>query len=89
MKVHFKELQVGSCFFMGNNAEMKKKVSEAKASQVKTTGKVSTRKVKGDPEVESSPCELKFLGVGLRRHPDVMVEIGDGNPFRKGKGKRK
>lgn len=58
---------------------MKKKTSEDKATEVKKNGRVSTRKVKGDPDVKPVDCPLKFLGVGLRRHPDQIVEIGDGN----------
>lgn len=86
MKMFFKDLLVGSCF-IGPKGDMKKKVSESKASQVnEESGKVSTRKVKGAAEVEPSACELRYLGVGLRRHPDVVIEIGDGNPFR---GKRR
>jgi hypothetical protein len=79
MKVRFKGLAVGTCFFQGANPEMKKKVGERKASVVKDNGRVSTRKVKGDPEVEPTICELRYLGVGLRRHPDLVVEIGDGD----------
>jgi hypothetical protein len=82
MKISFKELLIGSCF-LDAKGEMKKKVSEVKASQVKDDGKVKTRKVKESAAVEPSPCELKYLGVGLRRHPDLVVEIGDGNPFKK------
>lgn len=87
MKVKFTELPVGSCFIHGRGGGalghggggMKKKVGEAKASSVKANGRVSTRKVKGDPEVEPSPCPLRLLGVGLRRHPEGVVEIGDGD----------
>lgn len=78
MKVRFGELPVGSCFMHGRSA-LRKKVGDEKTATVRGNGKVSTRKMKGNPEVEPSPCPLKYLGVGLRRHPDAVVEIGDGN----------
>lgn len=87
MKVPFKELLVGSCF-IGKKGEITKKVSDNKASIVnEESRKVKTRKIKETAEVEPAICPLGLLGVGLRRHPDVVVEIGDGNPFRK-KGKK-
>lgn len=85
MKIPFKDLLVGSCF-IGKKGEMKKKVSDSKASLVgEEDRKVKTRKVKGTAEVEPAICPLSLLGVGLRRHPDMVVEIGDGNPFKKGR----
>lgn len=85
MKIRFTELPVGSCF-LDTKGDMKKKVADTKMAVVLGSGKVSTRKVKKDPEVDPSPCELRYLGVGLRRHPDLVVEIGDGNTI---KGRRK
>jgi hypothetical protein len=84
MKILFRDLQVGSCF-IGPKGEKKKKTADGKASVRRDNGRVSTRKVKADLEVEPSPCDIGLLGVGLRRHPEVVVEIGDGNPFRKKK----
>ncbi len=79
MKMKFTDLAILSCF-VGKNGDVKKKVSERKASAVKeSSGKVSTRKVKGDPEVENVPCPLNLFGVGLRRHPERVIQIGDGN----------
>lgn len=83
MKIPFKDLLIGSCF-IANNGEVKKKVSEKKASAVELSGKVKTRKVKDVAEVEPTACELRHLGVGLRRHPELVVEIGDGNPYKRG-----
>lgn len=85
MKIRVHEIPVGSCF-MGKNGQVKKKVSDDKCAVVSMNGKVSTRKLKGDPEVESTACPLKYLAVGLRRHPDAVVEIGDGNIL---KGRKK
>lgn len=79
MKVKFVDLPLGSCFLHGRKGDVKKKVTDHKAANVRENGKVSTRKVKGDPDVEPMPCPLRYLGVGLRRHPDQVVEIGDGN----------
>jgi hypothetical protein len=67
----------------------RKKVADDKAASFGVGGRVNTRKVKSDPEVDQITCRLRFLGVGLRRHPDVIVEIGDGNILkgRKSKGR--
>lgn len=77
MKTKFTDLHVGSCFLQGGR--MRKKVAEGKVAVVRANGRVVTKKVKGDPEVEPSPCEIRYLGVGLRRNPEAVVEIGDGN----------
>jgi hypothetical protein len=86
MKVTFKDLMVGSCF-VDPKGDTKKKVSDSKASSVDDVGKVKTRKVKSAVEVEPTACELKYLGVGLRRHPELVVEIGDGNPYKRSRRK--
>lgn len=83
MKIRFTELPVGSCFLKGKGAQ--KKVDEGKISSVGLHGKVRTRSVKGDPEIEPTPCPLRYLGVGLKRHPDLVVEIGDGNLLKRRK----
>lgn len=82
MRIKIKDLPVGECFLQGR--AIRKKVSETKASTVKPNHRVSTRKVKSGLEVEQVSCPLELLGVGLRRHPDQVVEIGDGN-LQKGK----
>lgn len=80
MKVRLSEIPVGSCYVQGRKGETKKKVSDGKVASIGKTGKVSTRKMRGDPEVEPSTCPLRYLGVGLRRHPDQVVEIGSTQP---------
>jgi hypothetical protein len=85
MKIRVHEIPIGSCFLQGKS--VKKKVGDDKAAVVGLSGRVSTRKLKGDPEVEPTACPLKYLAVGLRRHPDAVVEIGDGNLL-KGKKSR-
>ena len=79
MKVRTSEIPVGSCFLQGRS--VRKKTSDDKAATIKASGKVSTRKIKGDPEVEMTSCPLSMLGVGMRRHPETIVQIGDGNPL--------
>lgn len=78
MRIKLSGLPIGTCY-TDRTGVMKKKIANRKIASVKLSGRVSTRKVKGDPEVEPSPCSLRLFGVGLRRHPDVMVEVGDGN----------
>lgn len=81
MKIRLSGVPIGTCF-TDKNGE-RKKVAEKKVAKVRANGRVSMRKIKGDPEVEPTPCSLRLFGVGLRRHPDVMVEVGDGNPLKK------
>jgi hypothetical protein len=80
MKVRVSEVPVFSCFLQGKST--KKKVSDDRASTIKR-GRVRTGKIKGDPEVTHVSCPLEMLGIGMPRHPETVVEIGDGNPFRK------
>lgn len=49
----------------------------------KKNGRVSKRRMRGDPDVDSVACPLGLLGAGLKKHPDVVVEIGDGNVARR------
>lgn len=78
MKMKLSDLRVQSCF-VDNKGHEKKKVGDHKVATVKADGRVKMRKVKGNPEVEETPCSLRLFGVGLRRHPDMIVEVGDGN----------
>lgn len=77
MKVPLSQVPIGACFLQGK--KLRKKVGDDKAATLGLGGRVSTRKVKIDQDVERTKCPLRFLGVGLRRHPDAIVEIGDGN----------
>jgi hypothetical protein len=81
MKIRLSGIPVGTCF--SDKHGERKKVAEKKIARVKANGRVCMRKIKGDPEVEPSPCSLRLFGVGLRRHPDIMVEVGDGNLLKK------
>lgn len=82
MKIRLSGVPVGTCF-TDKHGE-RKKVAERKVAKVRANGRVSMRKIKGDPEVEPTPCSLRLFGVGLaRHHPQEMVEIGDGNPLKK------
>lgn len=80
MKVRLGEVMAGSCFFHGK--KLKKMTEDGRVLSVKGK-KVSTRRAKGDPEVELTSCPLEMLGLGMPRHPETIVEIGDGNPLRK------
>jgi hypothetical protein len=81
VKVRTSEISVGQCFRHGR--VVRKKVEDDKAVTRSVSGKVSTRKIKGDPEVEITQCPLNMLGVGLRRHPETVVQIGDSKPRRR------
>jgi hypothetical protein len=85
MKIRLSEVWAGSCFF-GKKGKETKKLEDGRVAHVSASGRVSIKKPKGDPEVETmEACPLKLLGVGLRRHPDLVVEIGDGNILKKRK----
>jgi hypothetical protein len=87
VKVHLSGVPVNSCYLHGRGTQVKKKLEDGRAAIVHgTTGKVRYRKTKGDPEVDMiEACPLRYLGVGLRRHPDEVVEIGDGNLLKRKK----
>lgn len=76
MKVRLSELPVGSCFQQGKTT--RKKVDGDRTATVKKS-RVKMRKLRGDPQVDPVPCPINLLGVGLPRHPEMVVEIGDGN----------
>jgi hypothetical protein len=78
VKIKLSEVPVGSCYLKGKKTL--KKVEDGRVASVGLGGRVSMRPIKGDPEVDMiEACPLKYLGVGLRRHPDAVVEIGDGD----------
>lgn len=86
MKIRTSEVPVQSCFLQGRT--LRKKVADDRAATRSVSGKVSTKKIKGDPEVELVSCPLGMLGVGMRRHPEAIVQIGDGNPLRRNRKQR-
>lgn len=77
MKIPLSQVPVGDCFIQGR--KMRKKVADGKALSISGRGRQTTRSVKGDPMVEQRGCELKFLGAGMRKHPETLIQIGDGN----------
>lgn len=88
MKMKLSGLPIGSCF-VGKNGETKKKVGDKKIAKVhEMSGRVSTRKVKTDPEVEPAPCPLRYLGVGNRMNPEMLIQIGDGNLLKNRRNRR-
>lgn len=86
MKIKLSNIPMMGCFT--DKRGEKKKVGERKIASVKKNGRVCMRKIKGDPEVEPTPCSLRLFGVGLRKHPDMLIQVGDGNPLRDRKNDR-
>ncbi len=82
MKMKFSDLPAGSCFTTKRGRTVRKKVDGSKVVTVTKKGHVRTRAQKGDPTVATKGCPITFLGVGLRRHPEEVVEIGVGRPRR-------
>jgi len=80
VKTRFSELSAGSCFTHGKR--VKKKTSDGRVITISAAGRVRTKAQKGDPEVQPSSCPLRFIGVGMKRHPDTIIEVGDGCPVR-------
>lgn len=80
MKIRFSEVPPLTCFLHGRKRQEKKKLEDGRVATIGKSGKVSMRDMKGDPPVEQKEtCSIRYLAVGLRRHPDEVVEIGDGN----------
>ena len=82
MKMKFSELPPGSCFTTKRGRTLRKKVDGSKVITVTKKGRVRTRAQKGDPVVDTKGCPINFLGAGLRKHPEEVVEIGVGRPRR-------
>lgn len=80
MKIRVSDVPPLSCFFQGK--KLRKKLEDGKIATV-TKGKVRSRFPKGDPEVELTGCPLEMLGIGMKNHPETLVQIGDGNPLRR------
>lgn len=78
MKGRISELSPGTCFKQGKT--MKKKLADGRVVSVTKKGKVRIVAPKTDPVVSAVSCDLHFLGLGLRKHPELMVELGNGRP---------
>ena len=74
------ELSAGACFLRGRKGKVEKKVEGDRIASRGKGGKVRMRPVRGDPEIQYIPCPLWAIGVGMRRNPSEIVEIGDGRP---------
>lgn len=74
------DLPPGTCFKQGKT--LKKKLPDGRVVSVSPKGKVRIVAPKSDPVVASVSCDLNMLGVGLRKHPELMVEMGNGRPVR-------
>ncbi len=75
-KTKYSELPSGACFQRGKRKGVRKKLPDGRVVSISARGKVTTRAMKGDPKVNIVSCPLKFLGTGLRRVPDAVIEIG-------------
>jgi hypothetical protein len=78
VKGRISELSPGTCFKQGKT--MKKKLADGRVVSVTAKGKVRIVAPKTDPVVSAVSCDLHFLGLGLRKHPELMVELGNGKP---------
>lgn len=80
MKIRISELPVGSCFMKGR--KVSKKTGDQEVVCLGKGGKERKRTIKRDDEVESTPCPLRMIGVGLRGNPEAVLELGNGRPRR-------
>ena len=78
MKAKLSDLAEGSCFTQGGR--VKKKLADGRVVMVTPAGKKRVRSPKGDPTVQIASCPLYLLGVGLRKTPGMIIEIGNGRP---------
>ena len=78
MKTRLSQLQPGDCFKQGRT--LKKKLSDGRVVWATPKGKVRTVTPKNDPVVSQTSCDLSMIGLGLRKHPEIMIEMGNGRP---------
>ena len=86
MKMKLSELTAGSCFQRGKKGGVRKKLPDGRVLTISAKGKKRIRAVKGDPTIDSVSCPLDFLGEGLRKTPDSVVEIGSRESQRRRRG---
>jgi hypothetical protein len=75
----------GQCYLRGR--ALRKKLGDGRSAEVGRDQRVRVHAERGDPEVSVVPCPLKYVGVGLRGHPEKVVEMGCLKP-RERKGTR-
>lgn len=78
MRGRISELSPGTCFKQGKTT--KKKLPDGRVVSVNAKGKVRIVTPKTDPVVTSVSCDLTMIGLGLRKHPELMIEMGNGRP---------
>jgi len=78
VKARLSDLQPGDCFKQGKT--LKKKLSDGNVVWATPKGKVRIVAPKGDPVVSSASCDLHLIGLGHRKHPEMMIEMGNGRP---------
>lgn len=78
MKTRLSALRPGECFRQGKT--LKKKLTEDTVVWATPKGKVRTATPKNDPAVSAESCSLNLIGLGQRKHPELMIEMGSGKP---------
>lgn len=78
VRVRISGLPAGSCFVSGKT--VKKKLADGTVLTVDKKGRIRKRAQKGDPSVRPTSCPLRYIGAGMLKHPESVVEIGDGRP---------
>lgn len=76
VKMKFSEMAPGSCFQRGKSEVVRKKTPDGRVVSVTGTGRERVRDIKGDPSVYVLSCPLDLLGVGMRKNPGAVIEIG-------------
>lgn len=70
------ELSEGHCYRKPGRKGLRKKLSDGRIAEVATDRRVRFRGERGDPLVEPVSCPLKYLGIGQRKHPEAVIEVG-------------
>jgi len=78
VKRRLSDLRPGECFKQGKT--LKKKLTEDTVVWATPKGKVRTATPTSDPAVSVASCSLHLIGLGQRKHPELMIEMGNGKP---------
>lgn len=82
MRVRVSEIPPNQCYRKPGSRTLRKKLADGRIVEIGRDRRVKYRKERGDPVVEIESCPLRFLGVGLRHNPEIMVEVGSSKPRR-------
>lgn len=81
IKLRLSELPEGSCFLKGRGKTVHKKSRNGRTVSVGKGGRIRARAERRDPFVRPlSSCPLNLIGVDMVKHPESVIEIGDGRP---------